>query len=135
KHGLVLIEDAEQAWGAKYRGQPIGTIGHIACFSLQNAKHITCGDGGLVGSNDERFGPLLQKFGDKGFDRLKGGLFESFATNYRMSEPQAAVAAAQLERLESIVSKRARLGDLLTARISGLPGVFPHQEHPEDRCG
>src|SRR6266516_3138362 len=89
KHKLVLIEDAAQAWGSKYRGQPIGTVGHLACFSLQNSKHITCGDGGLVGSNDERFGPLLQKFGDKGFDRIKGGMFGSFATNYRMSEPQA----------------------------------------------
>ena len=135
KHGLVLIEDAAQAWGARYRGQPIGTIGHIACFSLQNAKHITCGDGGLVGSNDERFGPLLQKSGDKGIDRLKGGLFESFATNYRMSEPQAAVAAAQLERLEGIVSKRAQLGNLLSEKIARLPGVLPHQVHSEDRCG
>jgi dTDP-4-amino-4,6-dideoxygalactose transaminase len=77
----------------------------------------------------------LQKFGDKGFDRLKGGLFESFATNYRMSEPQAAVAAAQLERLEGIISQRARLGNLLTEKIAGLPGVLPHQVHPEDRCG
>src|SRR5216110_1247922 len=111
KHKLVLIEDAAQAWGSKYRGQPIGTIGQFACFSLQNTKQITCGDGGVVASNDERFGPLLQKFGDKGFDRVKGGLFESFATNYRMSEPQAAVAAAQLDRLEGIISKRARLGN------------------------
>lgn len=135
KHRLVLIEDAAQAWGARYRGQPIGTIGHIACFSLQNSKHITCGDGGVVGSNDERFGPLLQRFGDKGFDRVKGGMFEAFATNYRMSEPQAAVAAAQLERLEGIVSKRARLGNLLTEKIRGLSGVLPHEVHPEDRCG
>jgi perosamine synthetase len=135
KHGLVLIEDAAQAWGSRYRGQPVGTIGHIVCFSLQNSKHITCGDGGLVGSNDERFGPLLQRFGDKGFDRLNaGGLFESFATNYRMSEPQAAVAAAQLDRLEGIVSQRTRLGNLLTEKIAGLRGVLPHQVHPEDRC-
>ncbi len=134
KHGLALIEDAAQAWGAKYRSEPIGTLGQFACFSLQDSKQITCGDGGVVGSNDERFGPLLQKFGDKGFDRLKGGLFESFATNYRMSEPQAAVAAAQLDRLEAIISKRARLGNLLTEQIAGLPGVLPHQVHPEDRC-
>lgn len=134
RYGLVLIEDAAQAWGAKYRGQPVGTIGHLACFSLQNSKHITCGDGGVVGSNDERFGPLLQRFGDKGFDRVTGGLFEFFATNYRMSEPQAAVAAAQLERLEGIVSKRARLGNLLTEKIAGLGGLLPHQVHTEDRC-
>jgi dTDP-4-amino-4,6-dideoxygalactose transaminase len=134
KHGLVLIEDAAQAWGSKHRNQPIGTIGHFACFSLQNTKQITCGDGGVVASNDERFGPLLQKFGDKGFDRLKGGLFESFATNYRMSEPQAAVAAAQISRLENIISTRSRLGNLLTEKLAGLSGVLPHQVHPEDRC-
>ena len=135
RRGLILIEDCAQAWGAKYRGQPVGTIGHIACFSLQNSKHITCGDGGVVGSSDERFGPLLQRFGDKGFDRLKGGLFEAFATNYRMSEPQAAVAAAQLERLEGIVSKRARLGNLLSEKIASLSGVLPHLVHADDRCG
>jgi dTDP-4-amino-4,6-dideoxygalactose transaminase len=134
RHGVVLIEDCAQAWGAKYRGQPIGTVGQFACFSLQNSKHVTCGDGGVVGSSDERYGPLLQRFGDKGFDRLKGGLFESFATNYRFSEPQAAVAAAQLERLEAIVSQRARLGNLLTEHLGGLPGVRPHQVHPADRC-
>ncbi|MCI0332742.1 MAG: DegT/DnrJ/EryC1/StrS family aminotransferase, partial [Planctomycetes bacterium] len=49
KHNLVLIEDCAQAWGARYRGRPIGTIGHIACFSLQQSKQITCGDGGVVG--------------------------------------------------------------------------------------
>ena len=135
KHKLVLIEDCAQAWGARYRGRPIGTAGHIACFSLQNSKHITCGDGGVVASSDERFGPLLQRFGDKGFDRLgKSGLFESFATNYRMSELQAAFAAAQLGRLEGIAAKRARLGNLLTEGIAGVPGIEPHRVHPEDRC-
>jgi perosamine synthetase len=135
RHNLVLIEDCAQAWGARHRGRPIGTGGHIACFSLQNSKHVTCGDGGVVASGDERFGPLLQRFGDKGMDRLgKGGLFESFATNYRMSEPQAAVAAAQLGRLEGIAAKRARLGDLLTEEIAGAPGVETHRVHPEDRC-
>src|SRR4029079_14231951 len=54
KHNLVLIEDCAQAWGAKYRGKPVGTIGHIACFSLQQSKQITCGDGGVVASSDER---------------------------------------------------------------------------------
>jgi dTDP-4-amino-4,6-dideoxygalactose transaminase len=135
RHKLVLIEDCAQAWGARYRGKPIGTSGHIACFSLQHSKHITCGDGGVVASSDGRFGPLLQRFGDKGFDRLgKSGLFETFAPNYRMSEPQAAVAAAQLGRLEEIAAKRARLGNLLTDGITGAAGVEPHGVRPEDRC-
>jgi len=134
RHNLILIEDCAQAWGARYRGRPIGTIGHFGCFSLQNSKHITCGDGGVVGSNDERFGPLLQKFGDKGGNRVKWGGFDAFATNYRMSEPQAAVAAAQLTRLEAIVAKRAKLGNLLTEKIADLPGIIPHEVHPEDRA-
>jgi perosamine synthetase len=132
RHKLILIEDCAQAWGARYRGRPIGTIGHFACFSLQNSKHITCGDGGVVGSSDERFGPLLQKFGDKGGDRRKWGGAEAFATNYRMSELQAAVAATQLTRLEDIAARRARLGNLLTQKIAALPGIIPHQVHPED---
>jgi perosamine synthetase len=134
RHNLVLIEDCAQAWGAKYRGRPIGTVGHIGCFSLQNSKHVTCGDGGVVGSSDERFGPLLQKYGDKGGNRVKWGGFDAFATNYRMSEPQAAVAAAQLTRLEGIVAKRNRLGNLLTEKIADAPGIIPHEVHPKDRA-
>ncbi len=134
RHNLILIEDCAQAWGAKSRGRPIGTVGHIGCFSLQNSKHVTCGDGGIVGSSDERFGPLLQKYGDKGGNRVKWGGFDGFATNYRMSEPQAAVAAAQLTRLEAIAAKRAKLGNLLTEKIADLPGIIPHQVHPEDRA-
>jgi perosamine synthetase len=134
RHKLILIEDCAQAWGAKYHGRPIGSVGDFACFSLQDSKHVTCGDGGIVASSDKRFGPLLQKFGDKGGDRRKWGGFDAFATNYRMSEPQAAVAAAQLTRLEPIVEKRSRLGNLLTEKIADLPGIIPHQVHPHDRA-
>ena len=134
RHNLVLIEDCAQAWGAQYRGRPIGAVGHFACFSLQDSKHVTCGDGGVVGSSDERFGPMLQKFGDKGADRVKGGGFQAFATNYRMSETQAAVAAAQLSRLEAIAARRAALGNLLSEKIAGIPGILPHEVHPQDRA-
>jgi dTDP-4-amino-4,6-dideoxygalactose transaminase len=132
-HGLVLIEDCAQAWGAAYRGRPIGTVGHIACWSLQDSKHVTCGDGGVVASNDAKFGPLLQRFGDKGANRLNPAPFEVFATNYRMSEPQAAVAAAQLDRLEPIATARAKLGNLFNERISGINGVIAHAVDPRDR--
>jgi len=135
RHKLVLIEDCAQAWGARYRGQPVGTLGHLACWSLQNSKHITCGDGGVVASNDDRFGPLLQKFGDKGFDRVKGGLFEAFAPNYRITEAQSAIVAAQLDRLEGIVEKRSRLGNLLSENIQNLRGLRPHAVDARDRCG
>jgi dTDP-4-amino-4,6-dideoxygalactose transaminase len=135
RRGLILIEDCAQAWGARYRGKPVGSVGHFACFSLQDGKHVTCGDGGIVATNDDRFGPMLQPFGDKGIERLNGnGLINLLATNYRMSEPQAAVAAAQMERVEHIASRRAELGDRLSSKLSGLAGVSPHRVRGEDRC-
>jgi len=134
KHKLVLIEDCAQAWGARYRDQPIGTIGHIACFSLQQSKQITCGDGGIVGSSDARFGPLLQRYGDKGADRVHPGVQTIFATNYRMTELQAGFAAAQLGRLENIATKRARFGNLLGEKIANLAGIQPHGIDPADRA-
>jgi len=135
RHKLVLIEDCAQAWGAHRGGRPIGTEGDLACFSLQNSKHVTCGDGGVVATADPKLGPRLQPFGDKGMDRVGGGgLFEMFATNYRMSEPQAAVAAAQLERVESIAATRSRLGAILNEELAGVEGIIPPAVRAEDRC-
>jgi dTDP-4-amino-4,6-dideoxygalactose transaminase len=134
KHKLVLIEDCAQAWGARYGELPVGTIGHIACFSLQQSKQITCGDGGVVGSNDKEFGPLLQRFGDKGANRAHPGVQQIFATNYRMSELQAAFAAAQLTRLEKIAATRAKVGAVLGEKLVGVPGIAPHRIDPADRA-
>jgi perosamine synthetase len=134
KHKLILIEDCAQAWGTKYRGKPVGTIGHIACFSLQQSKQITCGDGGIVGSNDERFGPLLQRFGDKGANRAHPGVQQLFATNYRMTELQAGFAAAQLTRLEKIASTRSRVGGVIGEKLADVPGIMPHGIDSADRA-
>jgi len=133
-HQLVLIEDCAQAWGARHAGQPIGQAGHLACFSLQNSKHITSGDGGVVAASEARFGSRLQLFGDKGFDRIQGGLFEFMAPNYRITEAQSALASAQLLRLEAIAETRSRLGRLLSELLSEIPGVMPHEVRQDDRC-
>lgn len=137
RHKLVLIEDCAQAWGAKYRGQPVGSLGHVACYSLMDSKHIGTGDGGVVASSDPRIGPLLQKFSDKGSDRLDPknsyATTSVLATNYRMSELQAGFGAVQLQRLEAIAAKRAALGRLLIEGISGLPAVVPPAVDAGDR--
>jgi perosamine synthetase len=135
KHKLILIEDCAQAWGALYRGQPISSVGDISCFSLQDSKHIACGDGGVATSSSEKFGPLLTKFGDKGTNRFEPkDTATALGANYRISELQAAFAAAQLTRLEEIASKRSKLGNLLTQELTGIPGIAPHQVHKDDRC-
>ena len=137
RHRLILIEDCAQAWGAKYRGRPVGTIGHVACFSLMNSKHIGAGDGGVVASSDPRIGPALLKFSDKGNDRaLAGYTWDKtavLASNYRMSELQAGFAAVQLQRLEAIAVKRSTLGTTLTRELEGIAAVIPPKIDAADR--
>jgi dTDP-4-amino-4,6-dideoxygalactose transaminase len=135
KHGIVLIEDCAQAWGAEYRRKPIGTVGHIGCWSLNDFKHISCGDGGIVASSDERFGPLLQPFGDKCYDRSATGARtpRTLAPNYRISEPQSAIAAAQMEKMWELSEKRGAAGRLLSQELQNVPGVFPHHADERDR--
>jgi dTDP-4-amino-4,6-dideoxygalactose transaminase len=134
EHDLVLIEDCAQAWGARYQGVPIGTIGHIGCWSLNDFKHIGCGDGGIVASNDERFGPLLQKFGDKSYDRCgKHRAPETLAPNYRISELQSAVAAVQMTRMEEFTGRRVEVGRILNEYLTDLPGVLPPRVEEGDR--
>ncbi|MBI5381010.1 MAG: DegT/DnrJ/EryC1/StrS family aminotransferase [Opitutae bacterium] len=126
EHKLAVIEDCAQAWGTTWQGKPVGTFGDLGCFSLNDFKHIGCGDGGIVGTNSEVLGPGLGKWGDKSYDRVKGGRDpEDLAPNYRISEPQAAVGAAQLLKLNDIIAKRNRAGSLLTSLIESAPGVLP----------
>lgn len=131
EHDLMIIEDCAQSWGTRWNDRPVGTLGDIGCFSLNDFKHIGCGDGGIVGSNHPEIGPRLQFFGDKGYDRVNGISSPSIlAPNYRISEPQSAVAAAQMERMEGIAAHRHRLGDLLCEQLRELPGLAPHQCEP-----
>jgi perosamine synthetase len=137
EHNLILIEDCAQSWGAQFRGQPVGLTGHIACYSFNEFKHVSCGDGGIVATNDERFGPTLAKWGDKFYDRNPTADARNPATlapNYRMSEPQAAVAAAQLGKLPAIVAAHIRVGSRLLARLraASLPGVALPVIDPRD---
>lgn len=121
KHGLVVIEDCAQAHLATYKGKLCGTIGDVGCFSFQQSKHMTTGDGGMVISNDDaRFGRGLRHCSDKGWPRERGGRDHLFlAPNYHMTELQAAVGLGQLEQLDSFVANRIRAADRLTELLAG----------------
>lgn len=121
EHNLFVIEDCAQSWGAAYRGKPVGLMGHLACYSFNEYKHVSCGDGGIVGTNDPKFGPTLSMWGDKYYDRVTGNRNpQALAPNYRMSEPQAAVAAAQLTKLTTIIDAHRRLGLRMLGRLHEL---------------
>ncbi len=135
EHHLYVIEDCAQSWGAAYRGKAVGLFGHLACYSFNEFKHVSCGDGGIVGTNDQRFGPTLPMWGDKHYDRVTGNRNpEALAPNYRMSEPQAAVAAAQLAKLPEIIATHVRLGRRLLGRLQELasPGIHLPAIDPRD---
>jgi perosamine synthetase len=125
RYDLILIEDCSQAYVTKYGDRYVGTFGHMACFSLQQSKHMTTGDGGLTITNDEETYIRLKLFSDKGWDyKYMGERNHGFlAPTYRMTELQGAVGVAQLDRVRDVVSKRIELGALLCELIAEAPGV------------
>lgn len=133
RHDLVLIEDCAQAFGCTYQGKPIGTIGAVGCFSYNEFKHISSGDGGLVITDDERLAIRLRLATDKAYNRSAQGTERNpafLANNYRMTELQGAVAVAQLPKLDSIVARRRRWCGALSEQLADLPGLQLPQETP-----
>ena len=138
RHQLAVIEDCAQSYNAQIDGKKVGTFGDLACFSLNQYKHIACGDGGIVVTGDDELATRAQLFSDKAWPRdpndphRRDHLF--VAPNYRVTELQAAVALAQLEKLESICERRTRAGDLLTSLIEGAPNVWTVRPYPGGVC-
>ena len=123
---IVLIEDCAQALGCTYRGKSVGRFGLAGCYSVNEYKHISCGDGGIVVSDDHEFAALARLATDKGYSRVPGGAIRQpsfLANNYRMTELQGAVARAQLRKLDSIVARRRNWCSELTRRLGGIAGL------------
>lgn len=134
EHGIPVIEDCAQAFLAEYKGRQVGTIGAIGAFSLQQGKHITTGEGGIVTSNDDQLAREMYLFINKawGYGDAKPDHYFS-ALNYRLSELQGAVALAQLGKLEGVVERRRAMAGLLTDRLQGLPGVTTPKITPDSK--
>jgi len=128
---LILIEDCAQSFGCTYQGKPVGTIGDIGCFSLQQTKHMTAGEGGMVVARDEALSRRMRLFIDKawGYGDPKPDHY-FLALNYRMTELVGAVALAQFEKLPAMLHQRVAMAELLSRRLEGTPGVLPPQKTP-----
>lgn len=128
---IPVIEDAAQALLATVNGRHTGAMGTIGCFSLQQGKHITSGEGGLVVTDDERLARRLRLFVDKAWgygDPQPDHYF--LALNYRMTELQGAVALAQLRKLKTAVDKRVEMAERLSAALASVPGLRVPQVAP-----
>ncbi len=116
QHHLLVIEDAAQAYLSRYKGRPLGTLGHLGCLSFHETKNIICGEGGALLINDERFRERAEIIWEKGTDRipfLKGEVdaytWQDIGSSYLPSELICAFLYAQLEMAEAIISKRSKL--------------------------
>lgn len=129
EHELFVLEDAAQCClGTDEAGRIGGTIGHVGSFSLENSKHLSTGDGGMLITNDERLAERMRKFSCLGFKNVRAesgqvrrgkDVFQdpeylrhdAIGWNYRLPEVAAAVGLAQLERIDEFVSKRHQMAD------------------------
>lgn len=134
EHGLAVIEDCAQAFLAGWRQRHVGSLGTIGCFSLQQGKHITAGEGGLVTTDDPELARRIQLFVNKAWgygDAQPDHYF--LALNYRLSELQGAVALAQLDKLPQMVERRIAAAAHLRERLGQLDGVEPMPVPAETR--
>jgi perosamine synthetase len=124
RRGIPIIEDCAQAFLARSNGEYVGTIGTVGAFSLQQGKHITTGEGGIVVTNDDAIARRMYLFINKAWGYGDPNPDHTFiALNYRMSELCGAVALAQLDKLASIVSRRQELARDLDALLADVEGV------------
>jgi dTDP-4-amino-4,6-dideoxygalactose transaminase len=132
KHRLYVIEDCAQAHGAEYNGRKVGSIGHIGAFSFCQDKIITTGgEGGMITTNNKKWWSKIWSFKDHGksYDAVyktqhKKGfrwLHESFGTNWRMTEMQAAIGRIQLTKLPQWLKIRRRNAAILTKVFQDIP--------------
>lgn len=130
---IPIIEDAAQAYLATSGGRVVGTVGSIGCFSLQQGKHITTGEGGFVLTDDAAAARRMRLFVNKAFGYGEADPDHEFlAPNYRMNELTGAVALAQLDKLGDGVGRRVATARRFAAAIADLPGIDHPNADPGD---
>jgi len=139
ERGLLLVEDCCQAFGATYKGRPVGSIGHAGAFSFNVYKTITSGDGGMVVTNDEEVYTRCFAFHDQGHSPLRTGVEIGkrpfIGLDFRFTELQAAVLLAQFRKLPQIVSHLRANKKRYKEIIANLPGLeFREITDPEGEC-
>lgn len=145
KHDLKVIEDCAQCYDGYWNGKITGSIGDVACWSLQQSKHLTSGEGGIIATDDPdayqravlysncgmpwyRFGLPAPQSPPVG-EMLTRGHF-AFGHNYRMSSLQGAAAVAQLGKIEQLKARRQQIADFLTGALQGTPGLLLPRPYP-----
>lgn len=123
KYGLKIIEDAAEMHGQTYNDRPCGNFGSISTFSFYPNKHITTGEGGMLLTDDEHLARKCSSLRNLCFQPKQRFVHDELGWNFRMTNLQAALGVAQLERLEEFVRRKRHMGQYYTTLLSNIPGL------------
>lgn len=123
KYNLKIIEDAAEMHGQTYNGRPCGSFGEISTFSFYPNKHITTGEGGMIVSDDETLAERCRSLRNLCFQAKRRFVHEDLGWNLRMSNIQAALGVAQLERLDEFVARKRRMGEQYSELLLNVKGL------------
>jgi perosamine synthetase len=135
RHGIKVIEDASQMHGQTYRDRSCGSFGEISTFSFYPNKHVTTGEGGMVVTDDGLIAEKARRLRNLCFQPQKRFVHESLGWNYRMTNMQAALGMAQLERLNEFIDRKRAMGlryNHLLADTAGIHLPLPRTEYAEN---
>lgn len=123
KYNLVVIEDAAEAHGATINGQKVGSFGSCGCFSFYGNKNITTGEGGIITTNDEALYHKLRYLRDHAMSKEKRYWHTECGYNYRMTNMQAALGCAQMDRVDELLEQKKKIFKVYESYLSGIPGI------------
>jgi len=123
RHNLYVVEDGAEAHGAEYKGRRVGSLGHLACFSFYGNKIITTGEGGMLVTDDAAWAERAAWLRDHAMDKDKRYWHPTIGYNYRLTNLQAALGVAQLERLDEFVAIKRRSAALYRQYLADVPGL------------
>lgn len=137
RHGVALIEDAAEAIGSRWHGRHAGTIGRFGTFSFHGSKTVTTGEGGMFVTDDAALYETVLTLSNHGRARGQARQFwpERIGFKYKLSNLQAAIGCAQLERIRELVTRKREIFGAYAARLNGIPGVAMNPEPPETTNG
>ena len=124
-HNLSVVEDAAEAHGAEYKGRRVGGLGDVGVFSFFGNKIITTGEGGMITTNDKVLADKIRLLKGQGMDAARRYWFPIVGYNYRMTNIQAAIGLAQLERIEWFIERKREIAALYDEAMRSLPVTTP----------
>jgi len=130
KYDLVVVEDAAEGLGAKYKDRRVGHLGDIACLSFNGNKIITTGGGGMIVTDNEEWASKAKYLTTQAKDDPVEYIHNEIGYNYRLTNIQAAMGCAQMEKLDEYISIKRRIAASYTWALADVPGITPMREAP-----